>query len=89
MIYFTVTMAAAWHGGVESADQYAKSVTVLDAISRAMDYWFANDFTDAACLASGGGGGCPCGTPGLWNTNWFSNVSARDTPQSYRTILHL
>ena len=39
-----------------------------------MGFWFANDFAIPACLDSGGEDACPCDTPGLWNTNWFSNV---------------
>ena len=39
-----------------------------------MDFWFANDFTNPSCIDSGGTTRCPCGTPGFWNTNWFSNV---------------
>ncbi|CDO71536.1 Polysaccharide Lyase Family 8 protein [Trametes cinnabarina] len=70
-----VTMAAAWHGGVEGSSQsFVNSSTLLDAIHSAMDFWFENDFQDQACLDSGGLSSCPCGTPGLWNTNWFSNI---------------
>ncbi|KAL7285292.1 hypothetical protein ACG7TL_000387 [Trametes sanguinea] len=70
-----VTMAAAWHGGVEgSSESFVNSSTLLDAIHSAMDFWFENDFQDQACLDSGGLSSCPCGTPGLWNTNWFSNI---------------
>ncbi|KAI0825160.1 galactose mutarotase-like protein [Trametes gibbosa] len=70
-----VTMAAAWHGGVEGGSQaFVNSSSLLDAIHRAMDFWFANDFQDQACLDSGGLASCPCGTPGFWNTNWFSNI---------------
>jgi hypothetical protein len=68
-------MAAAWHGGLEDADQFVKDPTLLSAIQNAMDFWFRNDYADQACLDSGGLAACPCGTPGLWNTNWFSNVS--------------
>ncbi|KAJ3548815.1 hypothetical protein NM688_g5250 [Phlebia brevispora] len=69
-----VTMAAAWHGGLVGADQFAQNTTLLDAISLAMDFWFSNDFTNPSCLDSGGKAACPCGTPGFWNTNWFSNI---------------
>ncbi|QRV76810.1 polysaccharide lyase family 8 protein [Ceratobasidium sp. AG-Ba] len=77
--YHLLAVAAAYHGGVDGADQYVKNPDVRAAISRAMEYWFANDFStigNGACMDSGGvqGGLCPCGTPGLWNTNWFSNV---------------
>ena len=68
-------MAAAWHGGLTGADQFTKDPTLLTAIQSAMDWWFENDYTDQACLDSGGTVSCPCGTPGLWNTNWFSNVN--------------
>lgn len=41
-----------------------------------MDYWLNNDFVPLDCVASGGVAGkkCPCGTPGLWNKNWFDQV---------------
>ncbi|KAG1833845.1 polysaccharide lyase family 8 protein [Suillus variegatus] len=68
------TMAAAWHGGLSGGQQYVNDSKTLAAISLAMDYWFANDFTNPACLDYGGTPTCPCGTPGFWNTNWFSNV---------------
>ncbi|PSS37709.1 hypothetical protein PHLCEN_2v402 [Hermanssonia centrifuga] len=67
-------MAAAWHGGLNGADQYVKSPSLLTAISQSMDYWFENDFTNPSCLDNGGNPACPCGTPGFWNTNWFSNI---------------
>ena len=53
-----------------------QSDDVRSAISLAMGFWFSNDFTNPACLDSGGDDACPCGTPGLWNTNWFANVSS-------------
>ncbi|EJF60682.1 polysaccharide lyase family 8 protein [Dichomitus squalens LYAD-421 SS1] len=67
-------MAAAWHGGLADASNYKNDSSLLDAISRAMDYWFVNDFTNPSCLDQGGLSTCPCGTPGFWNTNWFSNI---------------
>lgn len=72
-------MAAAYHGGVDGADQYVGNPELRSAIGKAMGYWFANDFStigNGACMDGGGKAGdkCPCGTPGLWNTNWFSNV---------------
>ncbi|CAE6446560.1 unnamed protein product [Rhizoctonia solani] len=74
-----LVLAAAYHGGVNGTEQYVKNSEVRDALSRSMGYWFANDFStvgNGACLDRGGvtGEACPCGTPGLWNTNWFSNV---------------
>ncbi|KAG8762719.1 hypothetical protein FRC12_008896 [Ceratobasidium sp. 428] len=74
-----LVLTAAYHGGVPGADQYTGSTELRAAIGKAMDWWFANDFStigNGACLDAGGKAGdkCPCGTPGLWNTNWFSNV---------------
>jgi hypothetical protein len=68
-------MTAAWHGGVTGAEQYVGNPDLAGAISSAMDFWFSRDFTVPGCLDQGGTSACPCGTPGLWNTNWFSNVS--------------
>ncbi|KAJ7128143.1 polysaccharide lyase family 8 protein [Mycena crocata] len=73
------TLAGAWHGGLSGAAQYAGDSSLRASISLAMGYWFANDFTNPACLDSGGTATCPCGTPGLWNTNWFPNIIG--TPQ--------
>ena len=67
-------MAGAWHDGAKGGESYVNSSSLLDAISRAVDFWFANDFTVPGCLDSGGRSPCPCGTPGFWNINWFSNV---------------
>ncbi|CAE6389457.1 unnamed protein product [Rhizoctonia solani] len=74
-----LVLAAAYHGGVNGTEQYINSPQVRDALSRSMGYWFANDFGTVAngeCLDRGGQPAekCPCGTPGLWNTNWYSNV---------------
>jgi len=68
-------MSAAWHGGLKGAEQYANSPALASAISSAMNFWFSRDFTLPECLDQGGTSACPCGTPGFWNTNWFSNVS--------------
>ncbi|KAI0741691.1 polysaccharide lyase family 8 protein [Daedaleopsis nitida] len=70
----TLTFASAWHGGLRNSDQYVHDVETRTAISSAMDFWFSRDFAIPACLDYGGEDECPCGTPGLWNTNWFSNV---------------
>jgi len=67
-------MAGAWHGGLAGAEQYASDPELRAAITLAMDFWFTNDFTNPACLDSGGTATCPCGTPGFWNTNWFPNI---------------
>ncbi|CEL56342.1 polysaccharide lyase family 8 [Rhizoctonia solani AG-1 IB] len=73
-----LAMAAAYHGA-PGAEEYTKNPELRGAISRAMEYWFANDFSTIGSGACMDGGGkvddtCPCGTPGLWNTNWYSNV---------------
>lgn len=69
------TFAAAWHGGLKNALQYVGDPDLRASISLALQFWFSNDFTDPACLDAGGTSTCPCGTPGFWNENWFSNVS--------------
>ncbi|KAJ7103495.1 polysaccharide lyase family 8 protein [Mycena belliarum] len=68
------TMAAAWRGGLDGAEQYANDAGLRNNLSIAMGYWFTNDFTNVACLTAGGTDACPCDTPGLWNTNWFPGV---------------
>ncbi|KAG6813263.1 hypothetical protein H0H92_012677 [Tricholoma furcatifolium] len=68
------TFAAAWHGGLANAEQYAGDSDLRNATSLAMNFWFSQDFTDPACLDYGGTSSCPCGTPGFWNENWDSNI---------------
>ncbi|KAJ7070876.1 polysaccharide lyase family 8 protein [Mycena amicta] len=68
------TMAGAWHGALPGATQYAQNAALLAATKLALDYWFANDMTNLACLDQGGTDACPCGSPGLWNTNWFPGI---------------
>ncbi|KAF7335470.1 Polysaccharide lyase family 8 protein [Mycena venus] len=68
------TFASAWHGGFKNAANWTGDPGLRASISAAMAFWFNNDFTNPACIDSGGLDACPCGTPGLWNTNWFSNI---------------
>jgi hypothetical protein len=72
-------MAAEWYKITHSDSSTHKHELdpsqLLSATLKAADWWFKNDFSDAKCLDGGGGKDCPCGTPGLWNTNWYSNVS--------------
>jgi hypothetical protein len=82
---YVVTLSAAWHGGLEDADNDVKNQTIFTALSRAMTFWFSQDFTNPACVDEGGTSACPCGTPGLWNTNWFSNVRFRSLFQEFLT----
>ncbi|KAF5386914.1 hypothetical protein D9615_002000 [Tricholomella constricta] len=76
--FWIVIMASAWHGGLNGTEQFAGDEDLRLATSLAMDYWFSRDFTDIACLDSGGktGSSCTCENPQnlLWNTNWYSNV---------------
>ncbi|KAF8341531.1 chondroitin AC/alginate lyase [Cantharellus anzutake] len=70
-------LAGVYHGSStfgRTFAKYVKSPDVRTAITRAMDWWFLNDYSNLNCLDNGGGAGCPCGTPGLWNTNWYSNI---------------
>ncbi|KAN0135704.1 polysaccharide lyase family 8 protein [Lactarius tabidus] len=69
-----VTLTAAWHGGLNDTEQYVGNATIASAISSAMNFWFSQDFTVPGCLDQGGTSACPCGTPGFWDPNWFSNV---------------
>ncbi|KAG9128576.1 hypothetical protein FRC07_000009 [Ceratobasidium sp. 392] len=52
-----LSMTVAYYGGVQSADQYVKSAELRTVIGRAMEFWFANDFStigDGACMDGGG-----------------------------------
>ncbi|KDQ15588.1 polysaccharide lyase family 8 protein [Botryobasidium botryosum FD-172 SS1] len=70
-----VALAAAYHGGLtNSSNSYVNSTTVRSSIDSAMDWWFGNDYEGVGCQEDGGTSKCPCGTPGMWNTNWFSNL---------------
>ncbi|GJJ11951.1 hypothetical protein Clacol_006189 [Clathrus columnatus] len=74
--WFRITiLAAAWSGKwTKSPKNTAYNPDVREKIGRAMDWWFANDYANSNCLDAGGTDACPCGTPGMWNTNWFSNT---------------
>lgn len=72
-----ITLAAAWSGLNPAAPaSSANDPKLLAAALKGMDWWFANDFKNSDCLGSGGDATkkCPCGTPGMWNTNWFGQV---------------
>ncbi|CAE6488497.1 unnamed protein product, partial [Rhizoctonia solani] len=69
-------MSAAYRGRTAG---YRDNPDLLSAIRLGMEYWFANDYStlgDGSCMDRDyvEAGSCPCGTPGLWNENWFSNV---------------
>ncbi|CAE6506425.1 unnamed protein product, partial [Rhizoctonia solani] len=68
-----LSMAAAYRGKVAG---YRDDPNLLSAIRLAMGYWFANDYStigDGSCMDRDyvQPNNCPCGTPGLWNENWF------------------
>lgn len=59
------TLAAAYHGAAKfnaATAVYTRDPVVRAALTTAMDWWFANDFTNIACLDNGGNDSCPCGT---------------------------
>ncbi|KAI8646698.1 chondroitin AC/alginate lyase, partial [Parasitella parasitica] len=61
------------------AAAYAKTPTDSTLLAKAilaLDYWLDNDFTSSDCIDWGGksAGDCPCGTPGLWNRNWYNQI---------------
>lgn len=64
-------MAAAWHGGLNGSEKYTKDEDLRSKTSAAIDYWYNRDFTDEACLASGGkkGSSCTCENPE--NLLWY------------------
>ncbi|KAG8968152.1 hypothetical protein FRC03_008505 [Tulasnella sp. 419] len=57
-------------------DDIAGNPSVKTVLQSGIDWWYENDFTEPFCLDQGSltNATCPCGTPGLWNMNWFSNV---------------
>ncbi|KAG9018584.1 hypothetical protein FRB90_011306 [Tulasnella sp. 427] len=60
----------------KSPYKFVGNATVEKVLDSAIDYWLDNDFTNEDCFIKGGltTASCVCGTPGLWNPNWFSNV---------------
>ncbi|KAG8729516.1 hypothetical protein FRC11_008570 [Ceratobasidium sp. 423] len=69
-------MAVAYKGKIA---EYKDKPELLSALRLAMGYWFANDYStigDGSCMDREflNPNNCPCGTPGLWGPNWFSNV---------------
>ncbi|CAE6479342.1 unnamed protein product [Rhizoctonia solani] len=69
-------MAVAYKGGITD---YEGNPELLSALRLAMGHWFANDYStigDGSCMDRDflSSNNCPCGTPGLWGPNWFSNV---------------
>lgn len=63
-------MASVWYRN--QGDKY-----LLSKIYLALDWWFDRDFTEPDCINAGGQASrnCPCDTPGMWNTNWYGQVS--------------
>ncbi|KAF3070004.1 Chondroitinase-AC [Trichoderma lentiforme] len=72
-----ITFGAAWSGvNPAVSSTWAKDPKLLTAVQKGLDYWFSNDYTPADCMGDGGNAskGCPCDTPGLWNTNWYDQA---------------
>ncbi|KZV71319.1 polysaccharide lyase family 8 protein [Peniophora sp. CONT] len=65
-------MSAVWHDEFYADTEPQAPLTA--AILAAMNFWFDRDYTNDNCLDRGGRSECACDTPGLWNTNWYSNV---------------
>ncbi|KAI9487326.1 MAG: chondroitin AC/alginate lyase [Benjaminiella poitrasii] len=67
-----LTMASQLCSNIESTSDNS----LLPQISKAMDYWFDNNYEPDTCLDEGGlsNSTCQCGTPGFWNTNWFGQM---------------
>lgn len=51
-----ITMASAWSGLNPWSSDYTDNPDVLAAALKGMDWWFANDYTNPACI-----GGTPYG----------------------------
>ena len=66
-------MSAVWHD--EEYRVNGTNTPLTATISAAMKFWFDRDYTNDNCLDRGGRSECGCDTPGIWNTNWFSNVN--------------
>ncbi|CAE6473793.1 unnamed protein product [Rhizoctonia solani] len=69
-------MTVAYRGGLP---RYKSNAQLRSAIHKAMEYWFNHDYStigDGSCMDREQlpGHHCPCGTPGLWGPNWYSNV---------------
>ncbi|ELU43722.1 polysaccharide lyase family 8 protein [Rhizoctonia solani AG-1 IA] len=69
-------MTVAYRGGLP---RYKNNAHLRSAIHRAMGYWFDHDYStigDGSCMDREQlpAHHCPCGTPGLWGPNWYSNV---------------
>ncbi|KAL7315932.1 hypothetical protein PS15m_005092 [Mucor circinelloides] len=66
------------------AAAYAKNPTDSALLAKALlalNYWLDNDFKTNDCIDWGGNsaGSCPCGTPGLWNRNWYNQIIGTPT----------
>lgn len=58
-------MTVSWGAANNGSNSYQNSTALLTSIKSAMDYWFANDYTNEGCTYGNGGSTCPCSTPGL------------------------
>ncbi|KAJ6647176.1 Chondroitinase-AC [Pseudolycoriella hygida] len=64
-----ITMASVWYYNRNDR-------LLLNKINLALIWWFDRDFTEPDCINAGGQDrhNCPCGTPGMWNTNWYGQM---------------
>src|ERR1700741_3029811 len=71
-------MAFSWYTGPSN------NTALMSKIQLAVDFWFNQDYASDGCIDQGGlaNGTCPCGTPGLWNTNWYDQVIGVAKPAS-------
>ena len=81
-------LGQAWSGlNPNSPAEYVNSSEVFAAATKAFDWWITNDYNNTACLQYGGQAACPCGTPGLWDTNWYHQVIAIPTLASEACLM--
>ncbi|KAG8921081.1 hypothetical protein FRC01_000423 [Tulasnella sp. 417] len=77
-----IPLAAAYTGALPKPEDtsalqwknYVGNKEIKQVLDKAMNWWFDRDYEVGACVDQGGTAKCPCGTEGLWNTNWYSNV---------------
>ncbi|KAG9240025.1 polysaccharide lyase family 8 protein [Calycina marina] len=85
-----ITFASAWTGlNPAVSSNWTQYDQLLSAVSKGIDYWFDNDYTESDCMGLGGqdDGDCPCGTPGLWNQNWYDQAILIPQLCSYTCLL--
>ncbi|ORY32527.1 polysaccharide lyase family 8 protein [Naematelia encephala] len=72
-----IVFASAWSGlNPDIPSNWTGSSDLLQGVKNGLDWWLDNDYTSDDCIDLGGASNatCPCGTPGLWNPNWFDQI---------------